>query len=146
MLLYMSASCTALIGFCGGKVKTMISRILFGAGLSLACDYVLYGIMGLRIGAKWLYFANSRPAADYIVILVAQLIMLAALLAENRVMSMSINKIGMCGAVAVGVASILASLGEFALGGTTSLAWRTVRLVALLFLVLLVFLRSDKDK
>ena len=146
MLLYMSASCTALIGFCGGKVKTMISWILFGAGLSLVCDYVLYGIMGLRIGAKWLYFANSRPAADYIVILVAQLIMLAALLAEDRVMSMSINKIGMCGAIVVGVVSILASLDGFASGGTTSLAWRTVRLVALLFLVLLVFLRSDKNK
>ena len=81
-----------------------------------------------------------------IVILVAQLIVLAALLAEDRIMSMSINKIGMCGAVAVGVVSILASLVEFAFGGMTSLTWRTVRLVALLFLVLLVFLRSDKNK
>ena len=146
MLLYMSASCTALIGFCGGKVKTMIPQILFVAGLSLVCDYALYGIMGLRTGVKWLYFANSRPAADYIMILVAQLVVLAALLAEDRVVSMSINKIGMCGAIAVGVVSILASLDEFASGGMTSLAWRTVRLVALLFLVLLVFLRSDKNK
>ncbi|MCR4753512.1 MAG: hypothetical protein K5837_03795 [Candidatus Saccharibacteria bacterium] len=146
ILLHVSASCTALIGFCGGKVKTMISWILFGAGLSLVCDYVLYGLMGLRTGAKWLYFVHSRPAVDYIVIVVAQLIVLAALLAEDRVMSMSINKIGMCGAVAVGVVSISASLDEFAFGGTTSLAWRTVRLVVLLFLVLLVFLRSDTNK
>ena len=146
MLLYMSASCTALIGFCGGKVKTMVSWILFGAGLSLVLDYILYGIMGLRTGVKWLYFVHSRPAVDYIVILVAQLIVLAALLAEDRIMSMSINKIGMCGAVAVGVVSILASLVEFAFGGMTSLTWRKVRLVALLFLVLLVFLRSDKNK
>ena len=102
--------------------------------------------MGLRTGVKWLYFVNSRPAVDYIVIVVAQLIVLAALLAEDRVMSMSIIKIGMCGAVAVGVVSISASLDEFAFGGTTSLAWRTVRLVVLLFLVLLAFLRSDKNK
>ena len=146
VLLYMSASCTALIGFCGGKVKVMISQILFVAGLSLVLDYILYGIMGLRTGVKWLYFVNSRPAVDYIVIVVAQLIVLAALLAEDRVMSMSIIKIGMCGAVAVGVVSISASLDEFAFGGTTSLAWRTVRLVVLLFLVLLAFLRSDKNK
>lgn len=146
MLLYMSASCTALIGFCGGKVKTMIPQILFGAGLSLVLDYILYGIMGLRVGAKWLYFAHSRPAADYIVIVVAQLVVLAALLTESKAISMSIIKIGMCGAVAVGVVSILASLGEFAFGGTMSLTWRTARLVALLFLLLLVFLRSDKNK
>ena len=148
MLLYMFASCTALIGFCGGKVKAMISQILFVAGLSLVCDYVLYGIMGLRTGVRRLYFVHSRPAVDYIVIAVAQLIVLAALLAENRAMSMSIITIGMCVAVAVGVVSILASLkDEFAFGGTTSLAWRTVRLIALLFLVLLAFLRcSDKNK
>ena len=147
ILLHVSASCTALIGFCGGKVKAMISQILFVAGLSLVCDYVLYGIMGLRTGAKWLYFVHSRPAADYIVIAVAQLTVLAALLAEDRVVSMSIIKIGMCGAVAVGVVSILASLkDEFAFGGATSLAWRTVRLVTLLLLVLLVFLRSDTNK
>ena len=146
ILLHVSASCTALIGFCGGKVKAMISRILFVAGLSLVLDYILYGIMGLRVGAKWLYFVHSRPAVDYSVILVAQLTVLAALLAENQVMSMSIIKIGMCGAVVVGVASILASLDEFAFGGMTSLAWRTVRLAALLFLVLLAFLRSDTNK
>ncbi len=146
MLLYMFASCTALIGFCGGKVKTIISQILFVAGLSLVCDYVLYGIMGLRVGAKWLYFVHSRPAVDYSVILVAQLTVLAALLAENQVMFMSIDKIGMCGAVAVDVVSILASLDEFASGGMTGLAWRTVRLIALLFLVLLAFLCPDKNK
>ena len=146
MLLYMSASCTALIGFCGGKVKTMIPQILFGAGLSLVLDYILYGIMGLRVGAKWLYFVHSRPAVDYIVIVVAQLIVLAALLTKGKAMSMSIIKIGMCGAVAVGVVSILASLDEFAFGGTMSLTWRTARLAALLFLILLVFLRSDKNK
>lgn len=146
ILLHVSASCIALIGFCGGKVKTMISWMMFGAGLSLVLDYVLYGLMGLRTGAKWLYFVHSRPAVDYIVIVVAQLIVLAALLAEDRVVSMSIIRIGMCGAVAVGVVSILASLDEFAFGSTTSLAWRTVRLVALLFLILLVFLRSDTNK
>ncbi len=146
MLLYVSASCTALIGFCGGKVKTMIPQILFVAGLSLVCDYVLYGIMGLRVGAKWLYFVHSRPAVDYIMILVAQLVVLAALLTESKAMSMSIIKIGMCGAVAVGIIPILASLDGFALGDKMRMAEHVVRLVAYLFLTLLALLREDKNK
>lgn len=145
-LLCAAVFCAVLIGFRGGKAKTMVSWILFVVSLSLTCDYVLYGIMGLRIGAKWLYFVHSRPAVDYIMILVAQLVVLAALLAESRVMSMSIIKIGMCGAVVVGIIPILALLDGFALGGKMRLAKHVMRLVAYLFLTLLALLRQDKNK